>query len=45
MVRDNIGLLFYGSIGSGKSYLASSNANYLIKEYQTRVLMKILLKF
>ncbi|MDT2684790.1 MULTISPECIES: hypothetical protein [Enterococcus] len=40
MVRDNIGLFFYGSIGSGKSYLASSVANCLIKEYQTRVLMK-----
>ena len=40
MQKDNIGLLFYGSVGSGKSYLASAIANYLIEEYQMRVLIK-----
>lgn len=37
MKKENIGLLFYGSVGSGKTYLASSIANSLIEEYQIGV--------
>ena len=35
--KENIGLLFYGSVGSGKTYLACSIANALIEQYQVRV--------
>ena len=37
MKKENIGLLFYGSVGSGKSYLACSIANSLIEQYQISV--------
>ena len=37
MKKENIGLLFYGSVGSGKTYLACSIANALIEQYQVRV--------
>lgn len=40
MKKENIGLLFYGSVGSGKSYLASAIANYLIEEERISVLIK-----
>ncbi|MGF3113606.1 ATP-binding protein [Facklamia sp. P9177] len=40
MKKENIGLLFYGSVGSGKSYLASAIANHLIEEERIRVLIK-----
>jgi len=32
MKKENIGLLFYGSVGSGKTYLACSIANSLIHQ-------------
>lgn len=37
MKKENIGLLFYGSVGSGKTYLACSIANTLIEQYQVGV--------
>lgn len=37
MKKENIGLLFYGSVGSGKTYLACSIANALIEQYQIGV--------
>lgn len=37
MKKENIGLLFYGSVGSGKTYLACSIANSLIEQYQISV--------
>ena len=37
MKKENIGLLFYGSVGSGKIYLACSIANSLIEQYQISV--------
>ncbi|MBF1355596.1 MAG: ATP-binding protein, partial [Mogibacterium diversum] len=37
MKKENIGLLFYGSVGSGKTYLAFSIANALIEQYQVGV--------
>lgn len=37
MKKENIGLLFYGSVGSGKTYLACSIANALIEQYQISV--------
>ncbi|MDO5018478.1 MAG: ATP-binding protein [Lagierella massiliensis] len=37
MKKENIGLLFYGSVGSGKTYLACSIANALIERYQVSV--------
>ena len=37
MKKENIGLLFYGSVGSGKTYLACSIANALIEQYQVGV--------
>lgn len=40
MQKDNIGLLFYGSVGSGKSFLASCIANYLIEEKLLSVKMR-----
>lgn len=40
MQKDNIGLIFFGPVGSGKSFLASCIANYLIEEYQIMVKMQ-----
>lgn len=37
MEKENIGLLFCGTVGSGKTYLACSIANALIEEYMIRV--------
>ena len=37
MKKENIGLLFYGSVRSGKTYLACSIANSLIEQYQISV--------
>ena len=37
MKKENIRLLFYGSVGSGKTYLACSIANALIEQYQISV--------
>ena len=37
MKKENIGLLFYGSVGIGKTYLACSIANSLIEQYQIGV--------
>lgn len=37
MRKENIGLLFYGQVGSGKTYLACSIANALIEQYQMSV--------
>ena len=37
MKKENIGLLFYGSVGSGETYLACSIANSLIEQYQISV--------
>lgn len=37
MKKENIGLLFYGSVGSGKTYLSCCIANALIEEYQIGV--------
>ena len=37
MKKENIGLLFYGTVGSGKTYLACSIANALIEQYQISV--------
>lgn len=37
MKKDNIGLLFFGTVGSGKTYLACSIANALIEKYQVKV--------
>ena len=37
MKKENIGLLFYGSVGSGKTYLACSIANALTEQYQISV--------
>lgn len=37
MKKENIGLLFYGLVGSGKTYLACSIANALIEQYQVWV--------
>ncbi|MBS6064173.1 MAG: ATP-binding protein [Peptostreptococcaceae bacterium] len=37
MKKENIGLLFFGTVGSGKTYLACAIANALIEEYLIRV--------
>ncbi|HES9282959.1 TPA: ATP-binding protein [Streptococcus pyogenes] len=37
MKKDNVGLLFYGDVGSGKTYLACSIANELIERKQVKV--------
>lgn len=37
MRKENIGLLFYGTVGSGKTYLACSIANALIEQYHISV--------
>lgn len=39
MKKENIGLIFYGSVGSGKTYLACSIVNALIEKYQ--IIVKI----
>lgn len=36
MKEDNVGLLFYGDVGSGKTYLACSIANELIEREQVK---------
>lgn len=40
MRADNIGLILYGSIGSGKTYIACSIANEIISEYSYTVKMR-----
>ena len=37
MQKENIGLLFHGNVGSGKTHLASCIANEIIQRYNTRV--------
>ncbi|MDG9518953.1 ATP-binding protein [Streptococcus pneumoniae] len=37
MKEDNVGLLFYGDVGSGKTYLACAIANELIERKQVKV--------
>ena len=37
MKEDNVGLLFHGDVGSGKTYLACSIANELIEREQVKV--------
>lgn len=40
MRKDNVGLLLYGNVGSGKTYIACSIANAIIKEYSYNVKMR-----
>ena len=40
MIKDNVGLILYGNVGSGKSYLACSIANAIITEYSYTVKMR-----
>lgn len=40
MRKDNVGLLLYGSVGSGKTYLACAIANSIITEYSYAVKMR-----
>lgn len=40
MRKDNIGLLLYGNVGSGKTYIACSIANAIITEYSYNVKMR-----
>ena len=40
MTKDNIGLILFGPIGSGKSFLASCIANYLMEKELIRVKMR-----
>lgn len=40
MRKDNIGLLLYGNVGSGKTYIACCIANSIITEYSYSVKMK-----
>lgn len=40
MKEDNIGLIFFGPVGSGKSFLASCIANYLIEKEMISVKMR-----
>ena len=40
MRKDNVGLLIYGSVGSGKTYLACAIANSIITEYSYTVKMR-----
>ena len=38
--KDNVGLLLYGNVGSGKTYIACSIANAIITEYSYTVKMR-----
>lgn len=40
MLEDNIGLILFGSVGSGKTYIACAIANEIIERYEYRVKMK-----
>lgn len=40
MRKDNVGLLLYGNVGSGKTYIACSIANAIITEYSNTVKMR-----
>lgn len=40
MKKDNVGLIFIGTVGSGKTYLASAIANELIESNLTRVKLR-----
>lgn len=40
MRKDNVGLLLFGNVGSGKTFLASSIANEIITEYSYTVKMR-----
>lgn len=40
MRKDNVGLLLYGNVGSGKTYIACSIANAIITEYSYMVKMR-----
>ncbi len=40
MRKDNVGLLLYGNVGSGKTYIACSIANAIITEYSYTVKMR-----
>lgn len=40
MRKDNVGLLLYGSVGSGKTYLACAIANSIITEYSYAAKMR-----
>lgn len=40
MRKDNVGLLLYGNVGSGKTYIACSIANAIITEYSYKVKMR-----
>ena len=40
MRKDNIGLILYGNVGSGKTYIACCIANAIITEYSYNVKMK-----
>lgn len=40
MRKDNVGLLLYGNVGSGKTYMACSIANAIITEYSYNVKMR-----
>lgn len=40
MRKDNVGLLLYGSVGSGKTYLACAIVNSIITEYSYAVKMR-----
>lgn len=39
MRKDNIGIILYGNVGSGKTYIACSVANAIISEYSYNVKM------
>lgn len=40
MRKDNVGLLLYGNVGSGKTYIACSISNAIITEYSYNVKMR-----
>ena len=40
MRKDNVGLLLYGNVGSGKTYVACAIANAIITEYSHTVKMR-----
>ena len=37
MLKDNVGLLFYGDVGAGKTFLSCAIANKVIEDYQDQV--------